>query len=801
MLKNYFKIALRNIKKYKGFSFINIFGLAISISCCLLIYFYVQNELSYDKYHDDADLIYRINLDLTFGKTKVMANNGGGALLPALLESFPQIETGTRVLTRGSVNFRKGDKNFYEKNALYADPEILDVFTFSFIKGNREYALDRPGTAIITERMASKYFGYEDPIGEVLYIDAGFENKSFEVTGVLENCPTNSHLKYDFILSLETLKNEWFYTSWGATMFRTYVKVMPGTDINMLDTEVRKIGKRYNVDGGDSRWVFFIQPLTDIHLYSESGYGVEPRFELEPPGNIFSVYIFITIGFLILIVASLNFINLSTARSLKRAREIVMRKVVGAERSQIIKQFLGETFLVVLCAIFFSYTLIFILLPYFNNLTELGIDYGQLFQPNTLIALLVLSILIGFGAGLYPAFVLSKYRPIVILKGFLTEGIKGALSRKLFVIIQFSISIILVIVAFVIYHQLHFMKNQYLGFDKEQKLVIPVRGISISENYEDVKNEFSKYPFVAGVSVSSGVPGRGIGTMLASLVGVEDNREQVMRFLYLDYDFIDLYKIELVAGRSFNEELKTDQGKYMINEAAVKAFNINSPEEAVGKQMTKGRGRPGKEIVGVVKNFHFMGLQTEVYPLVMEVEPPSFSVITLSLSIANLENSISRIKEKWSEFNPGRPFEYFFLDSNFNQIYRSEERIGKIFNIFTMIGLFITCLGLLGLVSFLTEKRFKEIGIRKVLGASVSSIVVLLGTEFVKWVLIATLISWPIAYYAMNKWLQNFAYRINIGLGIFIVSGVVALMIALLTVSYQIIKAATANPVDSLRYE
>ncbi|UCE22505.1 MAG: FtsX-like permease family protein, partial [Candidatus Aminicenantes bacterium] len=607
-------------------------------------------------------------------------------------------------------------------------------------------------------------------------------------------------IKYDLIASIETLKDWQEMSNWYSTMFYTYLKLRPDVNVEEFSQQVSPLADKYigeQLKSWGSSYHYFLQPLSSIHLYSHL------RYETEPPGNPVYITIFSFVGLFILIIACLNFMNLSTARAANRAKEVGLRKVVGAQKLQLIGQFLGESLLVAFLSLGLAMVIARFAIPLLNNLTGITLSFDALLIPGVLFSLIGGAVLVGMAAGLYPAFVLSAFRPAVTLKGVQRAGSRGLALRTVLVVVQFAISVMLIIGTLTMYKQFNFMKNQYLGFEKEQKLILPLRGgINIQENFAAVKDMFSKHASVTGVTVSSTVPGRGVSNFAIRLVGEEDDKNQSMFHMYFDDDFIPDYGIGMVAGRAFQKEMKTDfMGAFLINEAAVKAFGWSSPEEALGKRLLTGHGGRTNPIIGVTKNFHYRGLQSEVEPLVMEFLPWNFRCITLSINISNLNETLVFVKSQWKALWPGHPFEHFFLDTDFERQYRADEQIGNVFGIFTFLGLFIACLGLLGLASFTAESRIKEIGIRKVLGASVGGIVLMLSKQFTKWVLLANCLAWPVAYYFMDRWLKNFAYRIDIGIWTFLLSGVLVLSIAIITVSYQSIKAALANPVDSLRYE
>jgi putative ABC transport system permease protein len=797
MLKNYLKIALRNFQRHKGYSFINIAGFAVGMAVCLLILTYVRHELSYDKYHKDRDRVYRIAQDIRTPTSNRVFAMISPMVAPTLKADYPQVEQAGRVLIPWQSRLvRREDTFFYEDRFMYADPELFEVLTIPFIQGNPLKALTRPHTLVISERIALKYFGLENPLGETLEIN----DETFEVTGLVADSPENTHLKYDLIASMGTLRDWEEMSNWYSTMFYTYLKLKPNVDGEEFSRQVSSLADKHvgeQLKEMSDSYHYFLQPVSSIHLHSHL------RYETEPSGNPQYVTIFSLVGLFILLIACLNFMNLSTARSANRAKEVGMRKVVGAKRIQLVGQFLGESLLVTLVSLGLAMIIAKFAIPLINDLTGIALNFDLILNPMVLAGLITGSITVGLAAGVYPALVLSAFRPIATLKGSLRRGSSDFALRNGLVVVQFSISVVLIIGTLIMARQFNFMKNQHLGFEKEQKLVLPIRGgISIQENYESVKNQFSENPFVKNATVSSSVPGRGVSNFGISLVGEEDPKNQSMFHLYFDFDFIPLYAIEMAAGRAFQKEMSTDiAGAFLINEAAVAAFGWSSPEEAIGKRLKTGFGGRVNPIIGVVKNFHYRGLQTQVEPLVMENNPLLFRYLTLSVDISDIKDTMAIVESQWKSLYPNHPFESFFLDTDFDQQYRSDEQVGKILGIFTVLGLFIACLGLLGLASFTTESRTKEIGIRKVLGASVPGIVIMLSKQFTKWVFLANIIAWPLAYYFMSKWLKNFAYRTDMNILIFILSAFLVLAVALLTVCFQSIRAATTNPADSLRYE
>jgi putative ABC transport system permease protein len=636
--------------------------------------------------------------------------------------------------------------------------------------------------------MANKYFGKEDPLGRMLSVDSN----DFQITGIVKDPPSHTHFKYSLITSLnDSSLPERIRNSWTPSVVYTYLKLLPDTDINDF---TRMMNKALEGHVDSETLNFFLQPVKDIHLYSHL------IAELEPPGNPFYLYIFSTIAVLILMIASVNFINLSTARSALRAKEIGIRKVVGAVRNQLINQFIGESLFVTILSALAAFILVDLSLPLFNRLVDIQFTVGDFFKLEFFISLIFIILFSGIIAGSYPAIFLSAFKPALILKGKLRLGTKRSALRKIMVIGQFTISIILVISTFAIYKQLRFMKNEKLGFSKEQKLIIRVqRGADISENYETVKSEFLKHSRITGATVSGGIPGRIHTSETYRLFNETEDKGQQMKTLLIDKDFIPEYGIELAAGRLFFKETNSlRETEFLINERAVKALGLHSPQDAIGKQLA---GWEGGKIVGVVEDFHFQGLQQEISPLVITNFTWMFSFITLTLSTEEISRTLSFVQDKWEELFPGIPYEYYFLDEDFNRLYRSEEKTGTLIGAFALIGVLVACFGLFGLASFMAEQRTKEIAIRKVHGARLQDALSLLAKDFIKWILISGIIAWPVAYFVVNRWLQNFFYRVNLGIEVYIFTGFIVLAIALLTISYQVIKTATTNPIDYLRYE
>jgi len=798
MLRNYLKTALRHAARNKAHSLINIVGLAIGMACCILIAQYVAYELSYDDYHPDGDRIFRVAQDGQSQQERRIGAVTSAPVAPALKEDYPQIEYAARMMRVGNLLVKREEKVFYERRSWFAETDLPRILRIPFLEGDSRTALERPMTVVISQRLARKYFGDESPMGRILDVQ-GFD---CEVTGVTADCPQNTHFKYDLLLSFSTLEatGPGLLTNWFLSNFYTYVKLAPNTDLTALSEQLklfpeRHVGEELKATG--ETLILFLQPVRSIHMHSHL------IGETEPPGSPLYLYIFSTVGFFILLLACINFTNLTTARFAGRAREVGLRKAVGAGRFRLAAQFLCESVLLSVLALLAALVLVELASPLFRQLTGIGFHVGSLIRPGWLLSLVGLAIVVGIASGSYPAFFLSAFRPADILRGTSGLGRRGTNLRKVLVVGQFSVSIILVIGTLLAYQQIHFMKNKDLGFDKEQKLVIPLgRAARAIDSYESIKTEAYRHTGIVGVTASAQLPGQHLSCWTTKLATESDEKLRAMNYMYVDHDFIPQYGIQVLAGSAFGEQNDDElQGGYIINRTAAEQFGFSSPQEAVGKRMVGCYDEKEMEIMGVVADFHYRGLQSVVEPLVMLYRPGMFRNLTLTVRTEDVGQTVGFVKEKWQELFPEYPFDYYFLDASFDRQYRAEERVGKIFAVFTFLGLFIACLGLLALASYAAERRTKEIGIRKVLGASVGSIVQLLSKEFMILVTVAHLIAWPVAYYAMSRWLEEFAYRIGIGLETFLLAAALTLLVTLITVSTQAVKAALTDPVETLRYE
>jgi putative ABC transport system permease protein len=793
MLRNYLKIAFRNLWKHKVFTVINILGLSVGMAAGFLIFLYVNFELTYDRFHSRADRIYRMVTDIRTPSETIRADVTTWAVAPVVKQEFPEVEAYTRI-SGGSFLVRKGDIKFQESNILFADSTLFRVFDFKLLSGNPATALKDQLNIVLTEKAVKKYFGSSDPIGQTLLLSP--EGLPATVTGVMGNIPENSQVKADMFVSMSTLTqrfNKGLDEEWGNFGASSYMLLKPGVEPSQLEKKFPAFLEKYigtMMAEMKMHYTLFLEPLTDVHLRSERS--------SEDKGSMNNVYVFSVVALFILLIACINFVNLTTARSAERAREVGVRKVVGAPRTLLARQFIIESVLLCMVAFVVAVILVALLIPFFNTLSGKMISTGIAAELPFLGGMLIAAILIGIVAGSYPALVLSSFEPVLVLKGRFTTSAKGVMLRKGLVTLQFGISIALIIATIVVFTQMNFMRNRDLGFSKDQMLVLNTEGDPAGKAF---KESLYGLTGVKSIAASSSVPGGGNSNAYSNIQNRAGDMQAANLDLYfIDSDYIDQYDLKLIAGRSFSSEFGTDSTQAMIiNEATARLFGYSKPEQAVGRKFSQW-GREGK-IIGVIKDFHFRSLQESIKPLTMRMDMRSGELVSVKIDGANLKNTIAAIENKWTEMMPVRPFNYYFMDEFFDRQYRSEERFESLFFNFAMLAIFISCLGLLGLASYSTMQRTKEIGVRKVMGASVGSIVGLLSADFLKLVMIAFLIASPIAYYGMHQWLQHFAYRTDIHWWIFLVAAVLSALIAFATVTFQSIRAALMNPVKSLRSE
>jgi len=774
MLKNYFKIALRTLWQHKIYSSINIAGLAVGMAVCILVLLWVQDELNYDRFHDNTKELYRVVVD----HEGTWWTGSPWALAPTLKRDFPEIQKCSRFYSRTMV--AKYSDNTYYKNGALADEDFLEMFTFPFIRGNSESAFSSVHSVVLTESTAKHMFGSEDPMGKIFLVNNNFQ---LSVTGIIRDVPSNSHIQFDFIAPVQLLDENWI-NGWSVES-SSYVLLEKNIQLDELRKKIAGIVMKYDLRTDTERTVD-LQPITRIHLYNLN--GTDP---------VLNVYIFSTIALFILSIACINYMNLSTARSGSRAKEICMRKVIGAYKRDILRQFYGESFLATFVAMVLSIGLIFLLLPSFNTLSSKQLSFSIVEDWTSFLSLIGIVLITGFFSGSYPAIVLSSLKPLNLLKGSFKSGSYKSNIRRILVIGQFVITIGLIIMTLMMYKQLQFILNRDLGINKENVVILPLNN-DLQQNYEAFKNELLQNPNIPHVTCASSIP-TSVGNMNPVYWEGKTEDDYVnFNFVSVDYDYFETFGMEMTDGRVFSREFSTDQTNYIINEEAAKLMDLG--ESPVDKMFSIWTYEGN--VIGVVKNFHSRSLHNGLVPIVFTM---GFSFaksrIFVRIQDTDKQEAINFIRAKALEFSPGFPFEYSFLDDSIDGMYTTDEQTGTLFKYFSILAISISCLGILGLASFMAEQRTREIGIRKVLGASGNTIVLLLSKEFIVLVAIANLLAWPVAYYFVNRWLQNYAFHANLDILIFIGAAIFAVFIALMTVSWQAFKAASVNPAESLKYE
>jgi len=810
VIKSYLTIALRTLIRQKGYTAINIIGLAIGMASCILILLYVQDELSYDRHHEKAGQIYRLANEAHIGGQQIRSAQSPTPWGPALAREFPEVLQAMRFKTPNSQWLLKYDgKEFWEKGFFFADSTVFDLFSYSFIRGNPQTALNAPFTVVINQSTAKKYFGDDDPMGKVINAE---DFLMLTVTGIIEDPPVNSHFHFDLLVSFSS-----FGTPPGQNMYGDlyrgdfsnfglnpviYTYLLLQKDYPVADLEKKfpdffekNMGAQLAQRGIELNP--FLQPVTDIHLYSNLD------AEMGANGDILYVYIFSALAVIIILIACINFMNQATARSANRAQEVGMRKVVGAQRGQLIQQFLGESVILALTALFLSIGLVYLLTPLFNNLNgkTLGLDLSDW---TVLFSLLGIALTVGLLAGSYPAFFLSAFRPAVVLKGTLKAGSTNTALRKILVVAQFAISIVMIVGTITVYNQLEYIRNMKLGFDKEHVINMPLANIFMSQRYQETfKDVITQHPNVLGATGASSMPGGlfNVGTIRPPGTSEEENR--TVQVLVADYEYLPTMGMELAAGRNFSLDFGTDpQNAVILNETAVQAMGWDNP---VGQLIALGgRGQNLRTVVGVVKDFHLKSVHQKIEPLIIfpSLQPGPLWYASIKIRGENTSDTMAFLEQSWAEIYAYFPYTFSFMDEDYDQLYANEQRLETVFGAFALFSILITCLGLFALASFMTAQRTKEIGIRKVLGASIPNILVLLSRDFTILVLVAFIIAAPAAYYLMDQWwLQSFAYRLDLGLGPFALAGIISLLIAWLTVGYHAAKIAQMNPVETLKYE
>ena len=784
MIKNYSRIAFRNIQRHKGYSFINIAGLALGIACCILIIAWVKDEMATDKFHAKLDSLYLVRTIQHYGSEVTRGAGSVPALAPALKAEYPQVINAARISNGQSEHLLEhGDKQFKERIQL-ADPEIFQLFTFPFVHGNLEDVFSDPYVTVLSERAAYKIFGDENPVGKILMLN---KKEEFRVVGVMQDIPHNSTIQFDIWAPLELTTKWWrpnYLSTWYNLAFRTYVEMADNADIEAFN---EKIFDRIRQSNPNTNSEPFLYPFRKVYL--------------EYWGRMENIRIFSLIAFVILVIACINFMNLSTARSAHRAQEVGLRKVVGAQRQQVMGQFFGESLLYTFLSLGVALLAVRAFLPAFRNLTGKPLPVKEFLDPAILFGTLGVTLATGLLSGSYPALFLSSFRPAAVLKGAHVSGTKGGLFRKALVVLQFALSVMLIIGTMVIYNQVHFMKNKNLGFDKEHLLYVPIEG-KLLDNIPSLKNEFLQHPGIQSVTATSHSPtGVYNNGQDWDWEGRDPNVNPLVTYFGVDPDFLQTFKMELVEGETFRPDSGHNLTFVIINERFASIMGIPN---VVGTRLSQGNNH--LQIIGVAKDFHFTPVNREIGPAIIYYDPTyktfqTYRYLFVRLNPGDIPDAIAHIEKTVKAFNPGYPFEYRFLDSDYDLMYRGMEREMAVVRTFTVLAILISCLGLFGLAAYTSEQRTKEIGIRKVMGASVPGIVVLLSKEYAKWVLAANVIAWPVSYFLMRGWLQDYHYRIGLGLPVFLLAAAISVLIAQLTVSYQAIRAARSNPVNSLRYE
>lgn len=807
MIKNYFKVAMRSLLKNKFYSLLNISGLAIGIASCLMIMLFVADELSYDTYYDNSENTYRLTMAGALNGSAFDLAVVGPSVGKALLDDYPEVTDFGRFRQRGSPFIRFGENIFKEEKFVWADHSILNIFGINLVQGDPETALMAPKSLVMSQTAAKKYFGDSDPVGQIVEFGTA---RDYKVTGVYEDIPNNTHFDFDVMGSMETL-DEAKQPIWLSMNFQTYVVLTPGADLNKMAAQFPAMLKKYigpevkqfmnmeweQMEENGTNLAFGMQSVADIHLYSDL------QAELDVNSDIDYVYIFSAIAFFILLIACINFMNLSTARSAHRAKEVGVRKVLGSLKAQLIYQFLAESILVSLISFVLAIGLAYAAAPLFNDLADKALSIP--FTDPVFIGLFFGGVvMVGLLAGSYPAFFLSAFQPVKVLKGSLSSGMKSGALRSVLVVVQFCTSIFLVIGTLVILNQLDFIQNKNLGFEKDQVVIINDAFLAAG-NVNALKTAVESFPEVKSASLSGFLPTPSNNNMNVFLKGISPTQENqyLMSNWVVDYEYLETLGMEVSAGRNFSRDFPSDSLGVILNEAAVKEMGYELEEAlgtTIGNFVDMEGGIQGLKVVGVVKDFHYQSLRNKIAPLIMQLGNSS-GLLNIKVNTNDYPALIDKLEDQWATLAPSQPFETSFLDVRFGRMYEEEQRLGKIFGVFATLTIVIACLGLFGLAAYTAENRIKEVGIRKVLGANVGQLVYLLSRDIGKLVVIAFVIGAPLAWYAMTTWLQGFEYRTNIGWTIFALTAGGSLMIALLTMSYQSLKAATGNPVKSLRSE
>jgi putative ABC transport system permease protein len=803
MIKNYLRVVFRNLAKNKAFSFINIVGLAVGMSACLLILQYVSFELSYDNFHTKGDRLYRINQDrYTGGKLSTVWAAGASAAAPAFKAAFPdEIEDYTKLVSTGKVLLTHNGDSYVVNNNFLGTSSFFKLFSYRLLQGDVNTVLTEPRSVVLTESVAKKLFHGANAMGKTVTL----YDKAMKVTGIMQDFPANTHIKFDIIESYSTLKEIWgappeFDTEkqWFSDGFNAYVLLKPGVNPRSLESKFIGIAKRGYADIPNETAVYTLQPVKDIHLYSNR------KLEITPNGDGKSVYLLLGIAIFVIVIAWINYINLATARGVARAKEVGVRKTLGSAKSQLVTQFMFESFILNSIAMLVAVIIIAIVMPAFVSLTGLKIGYSSLLNPSFWLSVIGICIIGTIFSGFYPAVVLSGYRPVEVLKGKFANTSGGVILRKGLVVFQFAASIFLLIGALTVYKQISFMQNQKLGVNIDQTVVIRSPLIHVDSMRRDMrifKEATLSLPAVKSITVSSDVPGSEVESNRGRLrmAGQSESSNVQCRVITTDYDFLKNYNVKIIAGRDYSPDYPGDEETLIVNRSAAALFGYNKPQEIIGKQMIFG-GSP-HTIIGVTEDFHQQSLRDKFDAIIFDFSSWANGNVSIKIKADNAAQTVAALKANWSKYFPGDPFDYYFLDNHFNEQYKADQRFSKVFGIFTLIAIFVACLGLFGLVSYTIVQRTREIGIRKVLGASVSGILQLLYKDFAMLLVVAFVVATPIAWYAVYQWLNGYAFRITLSPLFFILPFVAVLIIAFATVSWLSVKAALMNPVKSLKTE
>jgi putative ABC transport system permease protein len=790
MLKNLLKTAARHIYKHFGYSLLNILGLTLGISSALFLIIYVSDEVSYDRYNDKADRIYRVSSKITEPDDQFTWNVAQIPFGPQVVKDYPEVQSFVRFIQMPRALYKYEDKEFNEENFYYVDSTLFDIFTIKVLKGEVKSALTEPNKIILTKKIASKYFGKEDPIGKTLTSGTN----SYEVTAVIEDIPTNSHFRYDAVTSRNNLPKQ--LGNWGNFGVFTYLLFPRNFDVKPFETKMQGMYDLYMKQIFESMHIkieYVLEPLTRIHLYSTN-----PN-EPEPTGSITYVYIFAIVALFLVLIAAMNYMNLATARSTRRAREVGLRKVVGSRRGPLVMQFLSESLVFTFISLILSIIILIVLLPKFNMLAGKSFDLHILYSPVLLLTLLGVIVIVGIIGGSYPAFFLSRFSPVTVLKGEITQGSAGSFFRKILVVIQFAVSVIMIICTLVVYKQINYLKNMDQGFDQTNVIGLQLNDRNMIRKYPALKQILLENPNIKYVTSTNTSLGEGSGKVIFNVETDQGMSTRGVNFAVVDYDFIDALGIKMVEGRNFQKDMPSDTlTGVVVNETFAKRMGW---KEAIGKKVELGDANTIRaRVIGVMKDYHQTGMYNGIESLLL-IWRPLNNIIYIKLSGNETRSTIAFIESKWKELFPDQPFAYTYLTERFNNQFEADEKRGLIFTIFTILAIIIACLGLFGLASYMVEQRTKEIGIRKVFGASENTILGIISKDFLILVMIGILIAVPTAYYFMHHWLQNYVYRTNIGIPLLIISALLTILITFLTISYKAYQAAVMNPANSIRTE